>query len=971
MTVLARSRGTLAAALLLFAACNNTPVTIAPPRIPQGGRALSIAVAGNDPRHMAVTTETGGLFRTYNGGASWQHLDGLPNHMTVDVAMAWTNPNIMIATTAPQYRAVNDGGIWRSTDGGGTWTQPAGWAPPPSADCPSRPGAFGISHMPLSTTFYVGTDCGIAVSNDNGVHWSTVVLNPGATSTDSLSHRVRSVLVINRTAGVASSDAGLFHLEGGAWVKSQDVETSGQVPVIHSFASPWWNGASVPVFYHASGGQKLWVSSDGGASWARVPAPGANNREAFVRVGRALDGDQSKFDVWYGDGFTLQHQRFSFDALTGDSSWDHPAADHRDPSDIAFDLDRQVPTLLATDGGVHITADSGKSWTLTGSNYGGFVALQIGEITGEAVTGASPHLDLYFSTQDNDLKASPDGGATWGPHICCEGHFLRVAPTSVDHQGTRFTGAACGACFNQVSGPHFDNVASWSNAPDGNHESSTNAPFLIAGDSYVQEFIDPNAVPPPVDFFLTTSAGASWTKAFSLPSLPKGPVMFAGPASSPTAYQGVKRPGSLATGGERFGLLRISNVTGQAAVASADSTGIGAIGALHTPQATYVVFAADPRAPSHLLAADVGNGNMVSSANGGRSWQPLDALTRAVTDSGRYRFSLRELSFATTIAWDPDDECHILVGTMQNGVVRSTDGGNTWARVPGSKYVTYVSSFFFPPTGLVWVSSNGRGLWTMSLDRHALGAAGSRCRFPGSRVITVPVDTIYLVNASSGAHVPITGPRDSAICAACTLVVVRNGWVTDLDRSGDSVARIAISGGTISEIDHNGRERALSIPNEYRAGSGQLERVAPKGALHGTRRVRGLVLRGGRLVALVTSQAELPFAPSRAPMVFVRAAGAGDGQSVLAGDSVRVTGTGFVPPAQGGSAVRVLFDGRQVAVSVPVRPDGSFSVLLPVRRPPGPLDITVEQHDGRRTSTEHASIDVLGNDRNESPEQRR
>lgn len=968
MTRDTRSRAALVSCTLLFAACNNTPVTMAPPRIPQGGRALSIAVAGNDPRHMAVTSETGGLFRTYNGGASWQHLDGLPNHMTVDVAIAWTNPDIMIATAAPQYRAVNDGGIWRSTDGGGTWSQPAGWAPAPSPDCPSRPGAFGISHMPLSTTLYVGTDCGLAVSTDNGAHWSTVVLNPGATSGDSLQHRVRSVLVINRTAGVASTDAGLFHLDGGgAWVKSQDVETSGQVPVIHSFASPWWNGSSTPVFYHASGGQKLWVSSDGGATWARVPAPGANNREAFVRVGRALTGDDSKFDVWYGDGFTLQHQRFSFDALTGDSSWDHPSADHRDPSDIAFDLDRQVPTLLATDGGVHVTADSGMSWTLTGSNYGGFVALQIGEITGEAVTGSSPHLDLYFSTQDNDLKASPDGGATWQPHICCEGHFLRVAPTSVDHQGTRFTGAACGPCHINETGAHFDNVASWPNAPDGNHDENGNAPFLIAGDSYLQLFVDPNAMPPTFDFFLTTSAGASWTKAYSLVPSPKGPIMFAGPPATPTAYQGVKRPGSLANGGERFGLLRVANVTGSAIVSNADSLGISALGALHTPQAGYVVFAADPRTPSHLLAADVGNGAMVSSANSGKSWQPLDALTRAVTDSGRYLFSLHEFSFATTIAWDPDDECHILVGTTQNGVVRSTDGGNTWARVPGSTYITYVSSFFFPPTGQVWVSSNGRGLWTMSLDRHPLGASGSRCRFPGSRVIIFPVDTIFVVDATSGIRRPIRGPGDSAICAACTLVVVRNGWVTDLERAGDSIGRIAISGGTISEIDRNGRERALSIPNVYRAGSGQLERVAPKGAVHGTRRVRGLVLRGARLVALVTSQTELPFAPSRAPMVFAHAPGHGDGTSVLAGDSVRVTGTGFVPPAHGGSAVRVLFDGRQVATNVPVRPDGSFTVLLPVTRPPGSLDITVEQQDGRRTSAEHASIDVIGNDRDEAP----
>jgi hypothetical protein len=106
------------AAIAVLAGCNPTPVTINPPRVQQGGRALSIAVASTDDKRMVVATETGGLFRTFDGGASWQHLNGLPNVKTIDVAIASLNPNIIIATTQSQYRAVNDGGIWRSIDDG-------------------------------------------------------------------------------------------------------------------------------------------------------------------------------------------------------------------------------------------------------------------------------------------------------------------------------------------------------------------------------------------------------------------------------------------------------------------------------------------------------------------------------------------------------------------------------------------------------------------------------------------------------------------------------------------------------------------------------------------------------------------------------------------------------------------------------------------------------------------------------------
>jgi photosystem II stability/assembly factor-like uncharacterized protein len=392
---------------------------------------------------MVVATETGGLFRTFDGGQSWQHLEGLPNYMTRDVAIASLDPNTIIATTLPLFRAVNDGGIWRSTDGGGSWSQPPGWAPPPGPACTARPGAWGISHMPLSRTFYVGTDCGLAVSNDNGATWTHIFLDPNAEG-DEFRHRVRGVLVINRTSGVAAADSGLFHIgPGGAWVRGPSVDTSGQVPVTHAFASPWWTGLS-SIFFHASGGQKLWLSTDSGATWAQVPAPSINNREAFVRASRSLSGDDRQFDVYYGDGAHFNRQTFSLPGPAGSGSWEALKSDHNDPSDVAFDLDIRVPTLLASDGGVHRTTDQGANWKLTGSGFGGFVALQINEITGALFPGPPAHQDLYYSTQDNDLKASATR-ATWTGSMCCEADPSRSIVSARSPE-------PIGPCFNFLSG---------------------------------------------------------------------------------------------------------------------------------------------------------------------------------------------------------------------------------------------------------------------------------------------------------------------------------------------------------------------------------------------------------------------------------------------------------------------------------------------------------------------------------------
>lgn len=961
-----RIRGVwLAAGLAALAGMVNgcaTMVEISPPRVPQGGRALSISVASTDARRMVVATETGGLFRTFDGGVSWQHLGGLPNFMTRDVAIASLDPNTIIATTLPQFRAVNDGGIWRSLDGGATWSQPSGWAPPPGPACTARPGAWGISHMPLSRTFYVGTDCGLAWSNDNGATWNNTVLDPNA-SGDEFRHRVRGVLVINRSSGVASADGGLFHLTPeGVWASGPNVDTSGQVPVTHAFAAPWWTGVS-NIFFHASGGQKLWLSTDSGATWTQVPAPGVNNREGFVRASRSLSDDDRKFEVYWGDGAKFHRQTFSMPEPSGSGSWTDLKSDHDDPSDVAFDLDIRVPTLLASDGGVHRTTDQGANWKLTGSGFGGFVALQIAEITGAVFPGPPPHEELYYGTQDNDLKASGNGGQTWTGSLCCEGRFLRISPGSIDFP-TKVTGSDCGPCSSFVSGPLYANLRPWPNAPNSDPHAAADAPFLIAGDSYLQDVPDKVSNPPKFDFFQTTTAGISWTKSFTLQQAPKGASIFAGPTADPTLFQGVLL-GSLPNGGFWFGVTRAKGIFGTATVTPLGSPGAIAFGQHHTPIATYVVFGVDPKNPAHLIMPDVLNGEMKFSADGGVTFHSYPQLTQAVTSAGQYLFQVDGLSLASVIGWDPFDSCHILVGTVQNGIFRSTNGGNTWAQIPNSRSVTYVSSFHFPPSGSVWVSTNGRGLWRLKLSRPT-GGSGRRSRFPGDTVGEIPGDTVIFLKPSDGSSGPFRGLDDPSICSDCSVLAVRNGWITSVERSGDALKQVTISSGTITQVDRGGREIPLTVPNLYGPGDGKLEGQIPRGALRGPLRVRGAVLEGTRVRLWIASAADLSFSPSRVPLLFAHAARTG-ASSLAPGEPVRVTGAHFVPPSRGGGSVQILFDGRPAAEEVPVAEDGSFSVELPVRHLPGEMTITAVQRDGRRLTRERTFIEITRSERPRGP----
>jgi len=618
-------------------------------------------------------------------------------------------------------------------------------------------------------------------------------------------------------------------------------------------------------------------------------------------------------------------------------------------------LDHRTPILLATDGGVHRTADQGASWTLTGGGFDGFDALQISEVTGQSVSGSSPHLDLYYGTQDNDIKASSDGGHSWTGSVCCEGRFLRTAPKSVDHQGTRVTGTTCGACFNFVANPHLANSQGWPNAPGGNSTAPADAPFQIVEDAYLQDVVNATT-PPTFDYFLTLSAGAAWSKAFSLSLTPKGATVFAGSPANPVAYLGVQRPGSIPNGGSRFGLMRVTNLAGQAVVTPVDSSGIGAFGSLRVPIARYVVFGVDPNNADHLIAADVENSEMKFSADGGANWHPLPQLTQAVTDNGKYLFQLQELSLASVITWDPYDSCHILVGTIENGVIRSTDGGNTWKQIDGSTAATFISSFFFPPSGAIWVSTNGRGLWNLNLDRQS-GAKAGHCQFPIPPTGGVPVGPVVAINPTSGSAQSFSGLDDPVVCPRCSVVVVRNGWVTDIQQSDDTVREIAISGGTVSQVDRSGREIPLAVPNVYQPGEGRFEGQKWGRGVTESRRVRALVLEGKQLRAVIAAGGELQFGPLRTPLVYVFSK-TGGAAVVQPDDPVRVVGTNFLPSSRQGQLVRLLFDGEVVARDVQVRADGSFSVELPVHRPPGELVVTAEQQDGLRVTIEKATIDV-------------
>ncbi len=91
-----------------------------------GGRLDDIAVVESDPRIIYIGAAAGGLFKTVNGGITWQALfAGQPNPSIGDIAIAPSNPSIVyVGTGEPNNRQSSSwgDGVYKTMDAGATWT---------------------------------------------------------------------------------------------------------------------------------------------------------------------------------------------------------------------------------------------------------------------------------------------------------------------------------------------------------------------------------------------------------------------------------------------------------------------------------------------------------------------------------------------------------------------------------------------------------------------------------------------------------------------------------------------------------------------------------------------------------------------------------------------------------------------------------------------------------------------------------
>jgi hypothetical protein len=677
------------------------------PSIPWGGRAVAVTVSPTNTNVAVAASFSGGLFRSIDGGNTWRHLDSFAPNRLSDVQFNPVNPSELVASVLNDSHTSSFVGVWMSRDGGNTWTQ----AQLPPCNNP----AFGrrISFGPAPNIF-VGTDCGLAASHNDGVTWNWAA---GLTSVPS---------VVSQPGPNFPADPNSVQVDvcdgGGTPQHSTDNGSS-----FSSLPAPGAGCISIAesplesnVLFAATNAAELWELDGLNASWSRLENFPSCCRKPWVRTGPKYPGpgfalyfhSQSDLSLTYCTSGGPGHR---CPGVTGFATFPYGA--HHEFGEIAVPVSG-CKTYLAGDGGIETSLGcAGPPWA---ESNRGFDALQIYRIAG---TVHPDHTDLYIGTQDNGIWASPDGGVTWENSILFDGYIVE-APHSSSAPG-QYVGVT------GISGTPWNTFAA---SADLASQSSFPLPplsgqypdfYLVGGGDqgpawfvHTDDGCDPPSTAP--CFLYAGDVHGNWVK--QSPALPfklsgvSRRLYVSGPEANPTIYVTTNK---IAPNGTSIdGLSKITGINQSAITIQAADIGLGAL-ALWVPDdapALYPrVVGVDPNNPQHLIAADFSSNKMVVSTSGGTSWTPDVELTNLVTSNGNLQFNEPFVGCqAHAIAFDPANGQRIFVGTEASGVIATVNGGQNWFRIPGSDRITSVSDFFFDDLrGVLYVASYGRGLWTI------------------------------------------------------------------------------------------------------------------------------------------------------------------------------------------------------------------------------------------------------------------
>lgn len=706
------------------------------PNSSSGGRVNGLAANPTNNQHFFAASEWGGLYQSTDGGQNWAYVATHIPQVTWDVEFNPSDPLMIVATSFFDGKTTPLSGINISRDGGLTWAVPP-TSRPAREDCIEEeaffePAAYGIAFDPNdNNNIFVGTNCGLAVSNDNGLTWrieDTVPEDPGALIIhDVIVHNDGVVDVCGDEGHQRSENLGEDFVEGAN-------EPTGRCSLA---VSP----DEEDVLFMTVG-VRILSSRNGGVTWPRTFAnPAPQGRIPFLVVNNRAG---KRYDLWFGDT-----QLFRASCITPDkpadtavnrcpdsSSWANAqTGGHWDVGDLIFNVDQNedaCPVIFSNDGGIYFNTREDIAncqdpiWEQPVTSV---TALWLWDMDGSSRDGDEEE-GIYIGQQDSGAFGTTEaagGTVSWDSPSCCDIFDVEAEESRVVYTTCCFSSGRRARIFIDDESMDGGSAIPNDQHPPGNLVTFRDTDSLTNFSENSYAVVTSNGI-----FFTSdiSKQNISWKKlGTNQPSSVCGIHSTKDAAGKPTFYVRVYAC-SMGSSGPIWKLEGSSTTkpwkqVSRTLVSGQVSTWFGA-------------FGVNPSNPDHIIASDVFDTNrpeMVVSDDGGVTWNTIPQIDQLLVGNGdfvaRTRQGIRpgdgEHYQTSLIAINPNDTEMMVVAGQNSGVFLTTDGGENWNLITDPRTNNILRPHISRPLFAhfealadnatnIYLGARGRGVWRVALE---------------------------------------------------------------------------------------------------------------------------------------------------------------------------------------------------------------------------------------------------------------
>jgi photosystem II stability/assembly factor-like uncharacterized protein len=339
----------------------------------RGGRSVAVAGSVARPNEYYMGTTGGGVFKTLDGGHSWGPVTDRYFGGTIGaIEVAASNPDI-VYVGGGEYpirgNVAHGDGVWKTMNGGRTWEFMGLGETRHISDVvvhPTNPDLVYVAA--LGHVFAPNPERGVYRSRDGGRTWQRILFvndstgavdlvmdpgNPNVLYAGFWQAGRRPWILISGGAG-----SGIHKTTDGgdSWTNITRNPGLPQTGVIGNIGLSVSGGNSNRVYAiieHDSGG--VFRSDDAGATWARTNSDRALRQRAWYYT--RIHADTKNPDAVYVNNVAFHK------STDGGRTFRPVRIPHADSHDLWIAPDNANRMIEANDGGANVTLDGGRTWT--------------------------------------------------------------------------------------------------------------------------------------------------------------------------------------------------------------------------------------------------------------------------------------------------------------------------------------------------------------------------------------------------------------------------------------------------------------------------------------------------------------------------------------------------------------------------------------------------------------------------------